>query len=547
MRRPAGLFSALQAVVIGLLMPAALLLAAGCGRRETDVARGSRTQVLHRGLGSDPAEIDPHLISALAEINVASALFEGLVAEDPRNLHPIPATAEGWDITPDGLTYTFRIRAAARWSDGRPVTAMDFIASFRRALTPSIAADCAAMFDPVRNASAYRRGSLADFSQVGFEAPDPRTLRITLEHPTADFLQRLSHPVFYPVPVPLIERCGPVGLRGNRWTKPGTIVGNGPFVLKEWAPNRIILVAKSPTYWDTARVRLQAIAFHPIDSVDAEERAFRAGQLHITEALAVGKVDAYRRGQPAVLRIDPWLATYFFRINITRPGLDDPRVRRALAMAVDREAIVTRITRGGQQAAHSFVPPGFPGYQPPPGIPTDFAEARRLLAEAGHAGGRGLPPIEILFNTSPNHRLVAEAMQAAWQRELGVAVNLVNMEQKTVLEARRTLGFQILRSVWSADYLDPESFLSVFVSDSGNNHTGWSSPEYDGLLGQARATADPAARLALLRRAESLLLDAAPVIPVYFFTTVRLVHPSVRGWHPTLLDHHPYKDVWLEE
>jgi oligopeptide transport system substrate-binding protein len=291
---------------------------------------------------------------------------------------------------------------------------------------------------------------------------------------------------------------------------------------------------------------LRAIHFYPIDSVEAEERAFRAGQLHITDALPIGKIDAYRRDAPQFLRIDPYLGTYFYRLNVRRPPLDDPRIRRALSLAVDRREIVASILRGSQTEARAFTPPGLGGYVPPPGRPADFEEARRLLAQAGHPGGKGLPPLELLYNNSENHRAIAEAIQEMWRRELGIEVRLANEEEKVVLEARRNGDFQILRSAWIADYADPESFLDIWRTNDGNNDTGWSSPKYDALLAEAEQSADPVARQNLWRRAEQKLLDDAPIIPIYHYTHVFLIQPSVHGWHPTLLDHHPYKDVWLE-
>jgi oligopeptide transport system substrate-binding protein len=516
-------------------------------RRETNVQRGDRDQVLHRGIGAELPDLDPHLATGTSEYNVLSALLEGLVGEDPIDLHPVPGVAENWEISPDGLVYTFHLRTNARWSDGAPVTATDFIASFRRMLLPAFGARYATMLYPVLNAEAYHLGRLADFRQVGFTALDERTLRITLGYPTPYFLSMLSHPAWLPVPVATIARYGPVDRPGNSWARPGRFVGNGPFVLTTWRRNQVIIVEKSPTYWDAARVRLHAIHFYPIDSLDAEERAFRAGQIHLTEALPPARIDAYRRDQPQLLRIDPYLGTYFYRLNVARPFLNEPRVRRALALAVDREAVVEHILRGGQLPAHAFTPPGMANYTPPPGIATDFAEARRLLGEAGYPGGQGLPPFELLFNTSEGHQLIAEAIQEMWRRELGVEVHLVNQELKSTLDARQTGEYQILRSVWIGDYTDPTSFLGVWTSGSGNNYTGWSSADYDRLLDEAARTADPAARNAVLQRAEILLLKAAPIIPIYYYAHIFLIRPSVHGWHPTLLDHHPYKYVWLGE
>ena len=523
-----------------------LLATTGCLKRETFVQRGNREQVLHRGVGYEVTELDPHLVTGVAEGNVLRALFEGLVTEDPLDLHPVPGVAERWEKSTDGLVYTFHLRADARWSNGQPVTAQDFVASFRRILTASLAADYANMLYLLQGAEAFAKGSTGDFSQVGATAVDSRTLRLTLEHPAPYFLSLIANPPWYPVPLATIEQHGPAYLRGNGWTRAGRIVTNGPFVLKKWQPNQVIVVEKFPGYWDAARVRLNAIHFYPLDSVDAEERAFRAGQLHLTEFVPVSKIDAYRRDAPHLLRLDPDRGTFVDRFNTRRAPFTDARLRRALALAVDRDAIVTKILRGGQRPAHALTPPGTAGYTAAAGIPTDVVAARKLLREAGFEGGKGLPAIDLLYNSSENYRVVAEALQEMWRRELGVEVRLTNQELKVAHAARRAGDFQILRSDWIGDYVDPATFLDIFRSDSGNNYTGWSSPEYDAALFASARTVDPEARLALFQKAEALLVEAAPIIPLYHYTHVFLLQPSVKGWHPTLLDHHPYKHVWLE-
>jgi oligopeptide transport system substrate-binding protein len=525
----------------------ATLLLSGCFKRESAVQRGDRDQVLHRGIGPDPTDLDPHVATNLAEVDLVSALFEGLVVEDPVDLHPVPGVATRWDISPDQLTYTFHLRREARWSDGKPVTAQDFVASWRRVLTPSLGAENAGMLYVLRGAEAFHKGASKDFASVGVTAVDPQTLRVVLEHPTPYFLSLITHAVWLPVPVATVSAHGDTYTRGVPWTRPGRLVGNGAFVLKNWQPNREIAVEKSTTYWDAAKVRLNGIHFYPIENLDAEERAFRSGQLHVTYVLPFGKVDAYRRNPSRVLRTDPYLNTYFFRLNVRQPPFNNEKVRRALALAVDRQAIVEKILRGGQQPATAITPPGLPGYTPPPGTPSDVKAARALLAEAGFPDGKGLPPLEMLYNTSANHGLIAEAVQEMWRRDLGLEVRLVNQEFKVVLSERRAGRYQILLSDWVGDYLDPTTFLDLWRRDSGNNHTGWASPEYDALLFAAARTADPVTRATQLQRAEALVLAAAPIIPIYYNTHVFLIQPSVRGWNPTLLDHHPYKHVWLEK
>jgi oligopeptide transport system substrate-binding protein len=532
--------------IIPVVCALALAVFISCKPRETPVTSGNRDKILYRGLSADPSEVDPHLISGLPEINVATALFEGLVGEDPVDAHPVPGVAERWEISSDGLTYTFHLRANAKWSNGQPVTAADFVRSAQRVLTKSLAADYSTMLYVLVNAEAYHKDTLTDFGQVGVTAVDARTLRFRLEHPAPYFLSLLAHPAWFPVHLPSLEAVGSPFQRGSKWTRPETIVSNGPFVLTDWRHGEVLIAEKSPTYWDAATVKLNAIHFRPATDVESEERAFRAGQLHLTESLPIGKVESYRRDRPEALRISPFLDTYFYRLNITRPGLNDPKIRQALSLAVDRTAIVEKITRGGQQPALSFTPPAVGSYVPPALLEYNPDKARALLVEAGHPEGRDLPPIEIMINSSGNHRAIAEAVQEMWRRELGVNVRVNNMEQASLLASRRQLDYQVLRSDWAGDYLDATTFLKVFASDSSNNHTGWKNADYDRLLYQADRTADPVERDAVLQRAETILLNDAPIIPIYYFTTVRLVNPAVKGWNPTLLDRHPYKHVSLE-
>ena len=540
------------------IFSAALALAlvcamASCAKRETPVERGNREQILLRGVGPEITTLDPHLATGASEYNILSALLEGLVTENPVTLAPERGVAEDWHVSDDGLAYTFTLRANARWSNGEPVTAADFVASFKRILTATLGANDAPHLYVIQNAEAYHKGLLADFSRVGVAAVDARTLRVTLEHPCATFLSMLNQTAFMPVYLPAIEKNGAADSRTNDWARPEKFVGNGPFVLTGWRLGQKITVAKSKTYWDAANVRLNGIEFYSIESRDAEERAFRAGQLHLTESLAPSKIDAYRRDAPRLLRIDPYLGTEFYRVNTARPFLSDARIRRALSLAIDRKLIVEKILRGGQQPAITFTPPNIESggsiLLPSEGAGSSphFAAARALLAEAGYPDGKGAPPVELLYNTSESHRAVAEAVQEMWRRELGLRVTLLNQENKTLQAARETGDYQLLRSAWMADYADPLSFLEIWTASSGNNYTGWSDATYDHLIYQAARTPDRAARDALLQKAEALLLAQAPFIPIYHYTHVFLIQPSVQGWHPTLLDHHPYKAVWLRE
>jgi oligopeptide transport system substrate-binding protein len=522
-----------------------LLLFAGCGKRETAVERGNRESVLHYSIGSEPSDLDPHVVVALADSKVMAALFEPLVTFEPGTLAPKPALAESWDISPDGLTYTFHLRADAKWSNGETINAQDVVDSWHRILAPSLAAPYADWFYLLRGAEAFHKGQTKDFSTVGVVATDARTLVVTLTHPAPYFLQVLLNSPWRPVNVRSIAAIGDAYQRGTPWTSPGRLVSSGPFVLKEWNAHQHILVEKSPTYWDRAHVRLNAIRFYPIDNIDAEERAFRAGQLHVTWSLSLSKVLPLQREKSPALRIDPTLQTYFFRLNTCKPPFDDERIRRALALSIDRQTIADKILPGGRVPASSLVPTFLKGYTPPAYTAYDLAAARQLLTDAGHAGGAGLPPIEILYNNSEILRSVAEAIQQMWHRDLGIDARIVNQEYKVVMAARRAGDFQILLGDWTADYLDATTFLDLWRHDSGNNYTGWSDPAYDALAARADATVDPAARAALLAQEEAIVLKAAPMIPIYFNTHVYLLHPSVKDWQPTPMDHIDFKYVWL--
>ncbi len=523
-----------------------LVLLTSCHRPESNVDKGNRDQILHKGNGQEVQDLDPQLVNGVGEYNVISALIEGLVSEDPHDLHPVPGVAERWTISADGKTYTFHLRRNAKWSNGDPVTARDFIESYHRILSPTLGADGAYMLHVVRNAEAFNKGTLKDFNQVGFRAVDDWTLEISLTNPTPYFLSLLNYDAWFPVHIPTVKKYGPVYERGSYWTKPGRFVGNGPFVLEQWRLNQDIKVRKSSTYWDAARVRLNGIVFHTIDSNNVEERAFRSGQLHITDTVPINRIDRYRREQPELLRIDPYLGSYFFRVNVTRPVLNSRLVRRALGMAIDRQSIVDHVTRGGQLPAFAFTPPDTAGYTAEAVFPYDPAAARQALAEAGFPEGRGLPPIEILFNTSENHKIIAEAVQQMWRKQLGIDARLVNQELKVYYDTRREMNYEVLRSTWIGDYADPNSFLNLWITNGANNQTGWSNAEYDRLIAEAGRTSDQAARYRAFQQAEAILLDDAPILPVYFYTHAFLIRPEVKGWWPTILDHHPYKYVYLE-
>lgn len=525
----------------------ALALLAACGRRESAVEAGLRTQTLEVGILGEPSELDPHIINSPPDFRVVPALFEGLVVGNPTTLEPEPGVAERWELSPDRLTYTFHLRRDARWSNGDPVTAADFLTSFRRALTPELGSPYTFLFSAVRGADAFAAGRLHDFTQVGLAAPDPHTVQITLRQPTPYFLAIIANnPVWYPIHPPTLERAGDLLRRGSGWTRPEHFVGNGAFVLTEWRPNRVITARRSPTYWNSRDVRLRAIHFRPFDQSEAEERAFRAGQLHVTIRLPPQKAAAYRERDPSPLSDVPYLMVRFVNVNTSRAPLDDARVRRALALALDRLQLADRVYRGAATPAFTVIPGGMPGYEPAERLVEGLAAARELLAEAGFPEGRGVPPIELQVEASAGHEL-DQALQAAWREGLGLDVRIVRSEPRVHWSNLHQRNYQLSIGGWVADYPDATAFLDLWARDSGWNFTGWTDPAYDAALTRAAAAAGADERLGHLQAAEARLLAAMPVIPVWFERNLKLIHPTVRGWGSNVMDRPSYRTVFLQK
>jgi len=529
-----------------LVLTGLALSAGGCGRRESPAAAGVATQTLLIGNYAEPADLDPQIQYTFTDANISYALFEGLTAIDERTALPVPALAERWDVSPDGLVYTFHLRPTGRWSNGDPVTAADFAFSFRRILRPALGVQYSYMLWPIKNARPFNAGKLTDFSQVGVAAVDDYTLRITLEKPTPYLPALAAHNTWMPVPRATIEKFGRDDERATRWTREGNIVGNGPFVLKQWTPNDRIVVEKNPLYWDAAHVRLQRIVFFPIENAETEELDFRAGQLHATYYVPIAKVPVYREHDPDKLRADPWLASVYLAFNTTRPPLNNVKVRRALTLGMDRDAIVRDVLAGTRTPARSLTPPNCAGFTARAQVADDFAAARQLLVAAGYPGGRGLPVFEIQVNTDSLSTKTTEAIQAMWLRELGVHATITPIETKTLYQNQQLLNYTIGYSGWVGDYADPSTFLNQYLTGGGNNWTGWGNPEFDRMIAAAENTGDNARRYECFQKAEAILQADAPVAPIYFDTRVYLIAPALHGWEPSLIGSHQYKKMWLE-
>jgi oligopeptide transport system substrate-binding protein len=489
---------------------------------------------------NEPATLDPQFALLPDEFFIIRALDEGLVTPTPDGGGE-PAVAERWETSADGLTWTFHLRADARWSHGEPVTAADFVYTVRRALTPALAAPKAPLFFALKNAEAFYRGRIPDFTQVGVAAPDVRTLVLTLEHPTPHLLALVASGPWLPVHAATVEKFG--NTRGSAWTRPGNFTGNGPFTLAEWRPHEFIRVQKNSRYRTADRVQLDGIRFQVYDNGDTEERAFRAGQVDVTMAVPFSKLGSYARPPLHTL---PLAETRYLAFNLRRPPLDDARVRRALTLAVDRSALVTEVLKGGEQPALSFIPPGLGGYQPATRLTADLGLARRLLAEAGFPAGKDFPTLEV-STWSASSLPALEALQQMWRHKLGIETTLVRREANVHVAALRAGDYAIGFLPAIPDYNDAAALFGDLTTGAANNYPRWSHARYDALVAKAGRTTDVAHRLALYHDAEALLLDELPVAPLYFNTQNFLLRPGVHGWQQDSLWTRRYSGISLGE
>lgn len=510
------------------------------GRRYFGSLHAPGGQILRFNLGAEPEIRDPGAMSGQPDGRFARLVFEGLTTNDPRTLEPIPAQARAWELSEDGLTYTFHLRRGLVWSDGTPITSQDFAWSWRRVLAPATAARNASLMYPIAGAEAFNKGETHDPASVAIATPDDSTLVVTLAQPTAYFLFLTTYYAFMPVPRHVVERFG------TRWTLPQHLVGNGAFRWTYWRQNDRYEFQPSPSYWDRASVKLDRIVAYTIDDLNTCTNLYKSGAIDWNPSGYIPSSYLGYMKPYADFRTGRYQGLFFYSFNCTRPPFDNVWVRRALAHAVDREAIARDLLKGSREAWGNLVPSGYPGYVSPGPMRYDVAYARECLTRAGYPGGKGFPKASILFNTSEDGRRIAEAIQAMWKRDLGIHVELANQEWGSYLQATRALQYDIARRSWIGDYLDPNTFLHLLTSDDGNNRCGWKHPRYDALINEAERTLEPGRRFAVLAEAESLAIDQAPYLPLYHYSTLELVKPWVRGLYPNALDVHPLKQVWID-
>ncbi|WP_172448467.1 peptide ABC transporter substrate-binding protein [Caulobacter mirabilis] len=499
---------------------------------------------LQYGNTTEPATLDPHLSTGVWEDRIQGDLFVGLT-QSAADGSTIPGVAERWDVSADGLVWTFHLRDSY-WSDGRPLTAEDFVYSLRRVLDPKTASEYASILFLLKNAKAVNKGE-APPEALGVRALDPRTLQITVEHPAPYLPELAKHHVLYPVPRHVTEP------NGERWARPGVMVSNGPYRLTEWRLGDYVKVVRNPRYWDAAKLCVDEINYYPTNDAISAERRIARGELDVNTDIKSNRIAYLRKEMPGYVRVHTYLGVAYLAFNNNPktgfPPFRDRRVRQALAMSIDRDFITKQLFRGGQESAATFVPPGVANYRPvkPPfwfdwPLERRQAEARKLLAEAGYGPDRPLK-FEIKHRNTPDPMLFMPAVQADW-KAIGVQVSLAQQETQIAYADYRARAFQVADAAWIADYNDATSFLDLQRSWYGpQNYGDYDNPAYDALMAKADLEPDADRRAEYMAQAEHMMLEDAPVAPVYFYVNKNLVNPRVTGWADNLVDHH--RTRWL--
>lgn len=532
------MMSRIKVFSILLIVTLLVTLAAGCGKS------ASNGQVLRYALEAEPATLDPAKSTAIPESLVEIQIFEGLTRLNSQD-QPAPGVAEKWEVSPDGLKYIFTLRQNAKWSNGEPVTAQDFEFAWKRVLNPEFASENAYMLFSIKNAQAYNEKKLA-VDQVGIKALNDTTLEVTLEKPTAYFLSLAAFHAFYPV------HQKTVTANPENWAIDAqTLIGNGPFKITKWSHSSSIEFAKNDHYWDTAAVKLTKMSWPISDSQTTRLALIENNQVDMMVEPPVVEHD--RLNQAGLLKVSPYLGVYYYVFNTKQAPFDNPQIRKAFSLALNRDMLVKNVIKGGKQPAYAWVAPGLIN----PATGKDFREeggnyaaedaalAKRLLAEAGYPEGKGLPPVTILYNTGEMHKSIAEAIQEMWKQNLGVTVALSNQESKVFLESRSQGQFQIARASWVGDYADPMTFMDVFKDP--NNDAKYNNTAYNSLIEQAQATNDQTVRMKAMHDAEKLLFADAVVIPIYYTTQPYVTKPYVKGYFWSVLGLADFKTAYIEK
>ena len=525
-----------------------LLLVTSCDQ-QSPIEKYTSEKVLVVGNSAEPKALDPQIVTGVVESNIIRSLFEGLCVEHPsQEGKHLPGAAERWESNENFTEWTFYLQPNGKWSDGSPVTTADFLFAYERMLTPDMAAQYASLLYYIEGAESFNKGEHSDFSKVNVRAIDSHTLKIGLRA-SIPFLPDLTkHYTWFPVPKHTVLQHGDMTSPENSWTEPENMVSNGAFRLKTWQFNQEIYVVKNTNYWDAQTVKLSGIRFLPIANSYTEARMFFNDQLHVTYGLAPEMIDYSREKYSKNSKQDTYLGTNFLRFNVTHPHLKKLKLRQALAFSLDTQSIIDNVLKGGQKQAYGMVPP-MGEYQPPHAIEFNPEKAKDLLKEAGYDPSNGGETLELTILTTDKDisKTIAETYQDMWKKNLGIEVSIKQSEWKTYLDRVKSLDYDISTGGWIGDYPDPTTFLDMWKKGDGNNRTGWFNDEYEAILKEAEQTKDPTERIRKLEKAEALFLSDMPIAPIYWYTQCYLLHESVQGWSPLLLNNHPYKFLDLTE
>lgn len=517
---------------IGLTAVLGMSVLTGCGKGNFN----TDADTIVWNLGEDPKTIDPALNTASGAGNLILNAFEGLVRVD-ENTEIKEGVAKEWTTSEDGLTYTFKLREDSKWSDGKVVTANDFKYSWLRALDKKTAAEYSYQLFYIKNAEKYNKGEVTA-EEVGIKVVNDFELEVTLENPTAYFLQLLAFATYQPVRQDIIEA------NGEKWARsPETYISNGPFKMVEWKDKDRIVYEKNENYWNASKVNLKKIDVRLVQDITTAYAEFKAGNFDMTNDVPPTEIQAALDAKNAEVFTE--FGTYFVCFNLGKntqnlspeanAALQNPKFRKALSLAIDRKEIVENITKGGQVPAHSYTAPGIKAADGTDfdnekyiSESADIEAAKAMLAEAGYPNGEGLPTFTYLINSEGNHEQIAQYLQDAWSK-IGVKIEINKQEFKVFLQTRQDGDYMMARHGWNGDYVDPYTFLDMWVTGGGNNEIGYSNAEYDKLLAEAKVTADVTKRTELLRKAEKILMDDTVIAPVFYYTKVRAMNPAIEG------------------
>ncbi|SUO96459.1 peptide ABC transporter substrate-binding protein [Suttonella ornithocola] len=501
--------------------------------------------VLRRDNGAEPKSIDPQISTESAGSTIIYDIFEGLTKTNIEG-NIVAGAAKSWEVSEDGKTYTFHLRDNGKWSDGNPVTAQDFVYAWQRAVNPATASEYAFVLYPVENAEAIANGEEKDITKLGVKAIDDKTFEVHLNYPVPYFLGLTAHYTTYPVPKAAIEAYG------DKWTQPGNLISNGAYHLTAWQPQSQITVKKSNTYWDADNVQIDKVIYYPIEDRSSAIKRYRANEIDYVESVPTESLEWAKKEIPNQLKIHPYLATYWYGFNLTKPPFkDNLNLRKALTLAIDRKTLVEKVAKAGQVPAYAVVPPNTANSDPytPEWAKLDrkaqIAEAQKAYAEAGYSKEKPLK-VQVLYNTNEGHKNIAIAVSAMWKQVLGVQTELVNKEWKVAIQDMRQKNTEVYRYAWVGDYNDPTTFLNIFRASSGVNDTGYNNPEYDALLNKASTILDLKERAAVLKQAEKILTDNYAIAPMYHYVSVKLVKPRVKGFKGNIMDVYPSQYLRIE-